>query len=91
MFSERVTLAPDGRIVIPIAARRENHWKAGQCLVVESDGTSLLIRSYDDVLRETQAYFSQFATPGVSQVDALFAERREEFAREEANWPLPGA
>ncbi len=83
MLSERVTLAPDGRIVIPAAARRELGLKSGQTLLIESDGTSLLIRSYDEVLRETQDYFRQFATPGISEVDALIADRREDTAREE--------
>jgi len=83
MLIERITMAPDGRIVIPAAARRENNWGPGQSLIVESDGTSLLIRSDDDVLRETQDYFRQFAA-GASEVDALIAERRTEAARDEA-------
>ena len=46
---------------------------------------TLLVRSYDEVLRETQDYFRQFTTPGASEVDALIADRRDEFAREPAD------
>ena len=82
MLTERVTLAPDGRIVIPAAARKELGFHSGQTLLLESDGTSLLVRSSDEVLRETQDYFLQFTTPGVSEVDALIAERRDEARRD---------
>lgn len=75
---EHVQLAPDGRIVIPAAARKELGLKSGDTLVLESDGTSLLIRTAEAVLEETQAYFRQFLTPGVSEVDELIAERRAE-------------
>lgn len=84
MHIEHVTLGHDGRIVIPIAARRDLGLKPGETLIVKSDGTSLLVRSYDTVVQETQDYFRQFATGGESVVDALIADRRIEAAREDA-------
>lgn len=81
---EHVKLADDGRIVIPATARRELGLKSGDTLVLESDGTSLLIRTAETVLEETQAYFRQYLTPGQSVVEELIAERRAEAAREEA-------
>jgi AbrB family looped-hinge helix DNA binding protein len=75
---EHVQLAPDGRIVIPASARKELGLKSGDTLVLESDGTSLLIRTAEAVLEETQDYFRQFLQPGVSEVDGLIAERRLE-------------
>jgi AbrB family looped-hinge helix DNA binding protein len=81
---EHVKLNDDGRIVIPAAARRELGLKSGDTLILESDGTSLLIRTAEAVLEETQTYFRQFVTPGESVVDELIAERRAEAAHEEA-------
>lgn len=83
MQIEHVTLGHDGRIVIPIAARRDLGLKPGETLIVESDGTSLPVRSYDTVVQETQDYFRQFAG-GASIVDELIADRRLEAAREDA-------
>ena len=80
---EHVKLAEDGRIVIPATARRELGLKSGDTLILESDGTSLLIRTAETVLEETQAYFRQFVTPGESLVDELIADRRAEAVRDE--------
>ncbi len=76
-------LGEDGRVVIPASVRKELNLKPGDTLVAESDGHSLLLRSFDQVVKETQDFFRQFATPGVSVVDELIAERRAEAAREE--------
>ena len=84
MHTDYVKLGEDGRIVIPAAARRELGLVPGQTLVLESDGDTLLIRSGDAVLRDTQDYFRRFAAPGVSVVDDLIAERRFDAAREES-------
>ena len=84
MHIEHVKVGEDGRLVIPASLRKEIGIRAGDTLVLESDGDSLLVRSYDRVLKETQDYFRQFATPGTSVVDELIAERRAEAARESA-------
>jgi AbrB family looped-hinge helix DNA binding protein len=84
MRTDHVKLGEDGRIVIPAATRHELGFNPGETLILESDGDSLLIRRHQNVLREIQDYFQQFATPGVSEVDVLIAERRAEFARENA-------
>ena len=84
MKVEHVKLGDDGRIVIPAPLRHSIGIKPGDTLVVESDGDSLLIRSQDAVLRETQTFFRQFATPGMSVVDELIADRRAEAAQDEA-------
>lgn len=88
---EHVRLADDGRIVIPAATRRELGLRAGDTLVLESDGDSILMRTPEAVLHDTQAYFRQFLAPGESVVDELLADRRAEVAREDAgsNNPRP--
>ena len=84
MHIEHVKLGDDGRIVIPAAARRDLGLSPGQTLVIESDGDSLLVRTADTALRETQDYFQQFLPPGISLVDELIADRRAEAAAEYA-------
>src|SRR4051812_31227565 len=76
-------LGEDGRVVIPAPVRKELGLRPGDTVVVESDGHSLLLTSYDQVLKETQDYFRQFAS-GTSIVDELIADRRAEAAREDA-------
>ena len=75
-------LGVDGRLIIPASARRELGLEPGDAVVLESDGISLLIRSAQTVLEEAQSYFTQFATPGVSVVDDLIAERRRDAQHE---------
>jgi AbrB family looped-hinge helix DNA binding protein len=77
-------LGDDGRVVIPAPMRKELGLRPGDTLVVESDGHSLLLRSYDEVLKETQEFFRQFIPPGLCLSDELIAERRAEAAREQA-------
>lgn len=80
---DHVKLADDGRIVIPASARRELGLKSGDMLILESDGVSILLRTTETVLEETQAYFRQFLQPGDNVVDELLAERRAEARRDD--------
>jgi AbrB family looped-hinge helix DNA binding protein len=89
MDVEHVKLGEDGRLVIPAPLRKSLNLKPGDTLVVESDGDSLLVRGYDQVLRETQEFFRQFVPPGTSVVDELIADRRAEATRELAETDSP--
>ena len=60
MHIEHVKVGEDGRLVIPASLRREIGIRAGDTLVLESDGDSLLVRSYDRVLKEVQESFAPF-------------------------------
>lgn len=84
MQVEHVKLGDDGRLVIPATIRKEVGLKPGDTVVIESDGDSLLLRSYEQVLREVQEAFAPCRVPGVSAADELIAERRAEAAAEEA-------
>jgi bifunctional DNA-binding transcriptional regulator/antitoxin component of YhaV-PrlF toxin-antitoxin module len=84
MRRERVTLDRDGRVLLPVAFCAELGLQPGDALVVECDGDSLLVRSPDAALQETQHYFRQFVPAGVSVVDELIADRRAEAERDEA-------
>ncbi len=89
--AEHVRLGLDGRIVIPAALRKSVGLRPGDTIVIESDGDSLLVRSFEVVIRETQYYFRQFPSCDGSEVDALIAERRAEAARELAEERAGGA
>lgn len=83
MLIEHFKLGEDGRLVIPAPLRKSLNLKPGDTLVVESDGDSLLVRGYDQVLREVQAAFADLAPPGVLISEELLKDRREEAARED--------
>ena len=69
--------------MIPAPLRKSLNLKLDDTLVVESDGGSLLVRGYDQVLREVQAAFASGAPPEVLISDELIRDRREEAARED--------
>ena len=50
-------------------------------ITIEDDG--LHVVPYEQIIREVQAAFAPYRQPGVSAVDELIRERREEAAREE--------
>ena len=71
-----------GKIVIPAELRREFGLKDGDTLVFEREGNSLVIKTYEQVVREVQATFKAMKSdPNRSMVDELIAERRAEAAR----------
>lgn len=84
MHTEHVRLGEDGRLVLPAALRREVGIKPGDTVVIESDGDSLLVRSYDRVMAEVQEAFAICRVPGTTAADDLIAERRAEAAAEDA-------
>ena len=77
-----VTLGASGRVVIPAELRRVLNLKEGDEVVLELDGQSVRLAHQDTVLRDVQAYFREGIPEGVSLVDELIAERREEARRE---------
>ena len=83
MRIEHTKLSEDGRLVIPAALRKEIGLHPGDTIVIESDGDSLLLRSYERVLQEVQEAFAPCRVPGASAADELIAERRAEAAAED--------
>jgi AbrB family looped-hinge helix DNA binding protein len=83
MHVEHAKLGEDGRLVIPATLRKELGLHPGDTVVIESDGDSLLLRSYERVLQEVQESFATCRLPGVSIVDELLAERRDEAEAED--------
>lgn len=78
-----------GKIVIPAELRRELGFAEGDRLVLEREGESLVIKSYQQVVREVQEAFRPFKPrDGSSLVDELIAERRKEAQQEDADLPV---
>ena len=78
----RVRLDKAGRIVIPAGLRRHWHLKTGDTLLLTEEASGATLRTLDNVIKETGAYFKRFIPAGVSLVDELLADRRDEAARE---------
>jgi AbrB family transcriptional regulator (stage V sporulation protein T) len=82
-MSYHAKLIKGGKIVIPAELRREFGFNEGDTLVFEREGNSLVIKTYEQVVREVQSEFkAMLGDPRRSMVDELIAERRAEAARE---------
>ncbi|MDA0269951.1 MAG: AbrB/MazE/SpoVT family DNA-binding domain-containing protein [Chloroflexi bacterium] len=79
--SNRITIDPQGRIVIPAEVRKARGWKPGdRMVVVEIDGL-LTILTAEEAGRRAQEIVMRYVPAGVSLVDELLKERREAAAR----------
>ena len=78
----KAKLDKSGRIVIPADARLRKTLKQGETIVMEEDGNGLRLRTIEDVVQDAQRYFHSVIPAGVSLVDELIAERREDAKRE---------
>ena len=70
-------LIKGGKIVIPAELRREFGFRDGDRLVIESQGNSLVLKSYGQVVREVQEAVAQLVTTAFT-VDDYIAEKRRE-------------
>ena len=78
----RARVDASGRIVIPAESRLRKQVKEGDMLVVEEDDSGVRIMTLDDAIHAAQEYFQKVIPKGVSLVDELIEERRQEAARE---------
>jgi AbrB family looped-hinge helix DNA binding protein len=78
-----VRLGNRGRLVLPSKLRQKLRLKDGDrlLLTVEADGTTRLV-SARDVVERTAGCWKHLVPPGVSVVDELIRERREDARRE---------
>jgi AbrB family looped-hinge helix DNA binding protein len=71
-----------GRIVLPAEVRKEMKLSAGDELLVVEDKAGFHLKTAAQALREVQEYVASVVPLGVSLVEELLRERREEAARE---------
>lgn len=77
-----VTIDSSGRIPLPIEIRKRLGVTYGDSLIIVGDDDTFRIETADEALRRAQEYFASFVGDGVSLVDELLAERRQEAERE---------
>ncbi len=72
-----------GRVVLPAELRKAFGIEDGADVVFSRTEHGIEIRTIDEAIRQAQAICAKYIRPGVSMVDELIRERREEAAREE--------
>lgn len=89
-MSHHAKLIKGGKVVIPADLRREFGFEEGDTLVFERGENGLVIKTYEQVVREVQAEFLALLGEGAgSMVDELIAERRAEAKAEDVAEKLP--
>jgi AbrB family looped-hinge helix DNA binding protein len=78
----RVRVDSAGRIVIPADVRQQLGIASGDDLVVEASQGCIRLKTLRQLIEDAQALFTRNVPPGVSVVDELLRERREEAERE---------
>ena len=78
----RLRLNENGRIVIPAAFRKALGIKPGDEVILRVDDGELRISTLRSRLERARRDVRKYVKPGVSLVDELIAERREEAKRE---------
>lgn len=81
-LSAKVTVGPQGRLVIPAELRREMSISSGDVLLVAVEGQRLVLEKREAVLERVKRRFSH-VPPSVSLADELIAERRAEARQED--------
>jgi AbrB family looped-hinge helix DNA binding protein len=79
--SNRITIDPQGRIVIPAEIRKARGWKPGDRMVLREIDGKIVLMSYFEALDLAREMASKFLPSDRSLVDELIAERRAAAAR----------
>jgi len=74
----RTHLGSNGRIVLPVQARRALGIKPGDELIVVVEGQEIRLQTVSEAARKAQELVRRYADPEKSLADALVSERREE-------------
>ncbi len=78
-----LSVADNGRVVLPVALRRRLNVVRGGTLVIREEEGRLVLESADEVITRAQDIVRRFAPDATGVVDELSAERRAEAEREE--------
>ena len=79
-----VRVGPKGRVVVPAPIRKQLGLEEGTELMARVEGDGIVLEPRSAAIRRLQAHVREVVPEGVSLVDELIAERREEARREEA-------
>lgn len=76
MSQANLTIAANGRIVIPAAMRAELGWQGGEKVLARLVDGAVVLETVDAAIRRAQALVSQYVPENPGLVDELIAERR---------------
>jgi AbrB family looped-hinge helix DNA binding protein len=76
MTQANLTLAPNGRVVIPANMRAELGWQGGKKLLARLVGGTVVLEPIDAAISRAQAMVRQYVPESVKLADELIAERR---------------
>lgn len=68
----------EGRLFLPLELRRRKELEIGSTVVITESEDQIEICTTAQAIRKAQGYFQSVIPAGVSLVDELIAERREE-------------
>jgi AbrB family transcriptional regulator (stage V sporulation protein T) len=71
-----------GRVVLPAELRKEFGIEDGSEVIFSRTEHGIEIKTLEEVVKQAQELCARFVKPGVSMVDELLSERREEAASE---------
>lgn len=80
----RARINESGRLVLPKQLREALEVLPGEEIIFSSDGETVRMETQKQRALRAQAYIRSLIPSGVSLVDELIAERREEFRKEVA-------
>jgi len=86
MASETVSLDSNGRLYIPTKIREAMGWESGDVLTLSPLQNELRVLSRRQAIEQIRAEVLKHIRPGVSLVDELIRERREEVRREDEEY-----
>ena len=79
-----VSVAENGRVVLPQALRRRLNVLRGGTIIIREEGWRLMLERADDGILRAQSIVRRFAPGAVEVVDELLDDRRTEAAREDS-------
>jgi antitoxin PrlF len=82
MLQANLTIAPNGRVVIPANMRAELGWQGGGTVLARLVEGTVVLEPVDAAIRRAQAMVRQYVPQGSGLVDELISERHAAAARE---------
>jgi hypothetical protein len=83
LYPTKARLELDGRVAVPQAFWRAVGIKENEAVMISIEGDAIRLMSLPASIRRAQELVRRFVPEGVSLVDELLAERREETKRED--------
>ncbi len=75
-YVANITLAPNGRVVIPANMRAELGCAAGGTLLARLENGTIILEPVQAAVRRAQALVGQYVAPDANLADELIAERK---------------